>query len=114
MATNERLATRQRIPKLSEQPEGPNGRYYSSYRDANGKCQRQRFSRDRKESEQAYRRWAIKHYDDSVDIVIRDGTGRKDALEQTAIPQQLILISFQDDTKSDMLHACHDNAYPIH
>ena len=25
----------------------------------------------------------------------------------------LILISFQDDTKSDMLQACHDNAYPI-
>lgn len=83
MATNEQLATRRRIPKLSEQPEGPNGRYYTSYRDAKGKCQRQRFSRDRKESEQAYRRWVIEHYDDSADIVIRDGAGRKDALEQT-------------------------------
>ena len=56
MATNERLATRRRIPKLSERLEEPNGRYYSSYRDADGKCQRQRFSRDRKESDQAYRR----------------------------------------------------------
>jgi len=26
---------------------------------------------------------------------------------------ELILISFQDDTNSDMLRACHDNAYPL-
>jgi len=40
-------------------------------------------------------------------------------LEKTMMYQEttmklVILVSFQDDTKSDMLHACHDNAYLIH
>ena len=83
MATNRRLATRRRIPKLSKNTEGPKGRYYASYRDADGKCQRRRFTRDRKESEQEYRRWVIEHYDDAADIVIRDGSGFKGESVQT-------------------------------
>ncbi len=83
MATNPRLATRRRIPKLSENTEGRKGRYYAAYRDADGKCQRRRFSRDRKESEQEYRRWVIEHYDDAADIVIRDGSGFKGDSVQT-------------------------------
>ena len=73
MATNGRLATRRRIPKLSE-PDSDTGRFYASYRGPKGTARRERFTRDRKESEQLYRRWVIEHYDDSADIVIRDGS----------------------------------------
>jgi len=59
------------------------GRYYASYRDADGKCQRRRFTRDRKGSEQEYRRWVIENYDDTADIVIRDRSGFKGDSVQT-------------------------------
>ena len=59
------------------------GSTLNDYRDANGKCQRRRFTRDRKESEQEYRRWVIEHYDDAADIVIRDGSGFKGDPVQT-------------------------------
>jgi len=81
--TKRTTATRRRIPKLSKEPESGNGRYSAAYRDADGKCQRERFTRDRKESEQLYRRWVIEHYDDAADIVIRDGSGFKDDLERS-------------------------------
>lgn len=45
--------------------------------------QRRRFTRDRKESEQLYRRWVVEHYDDTADIVIRDGSGFKGDMERT-------------------------------
>jgi len=83
MATNERLATRHRIPKLSDKPEPGTGRYYASYRSSNGTARRQRFVRDRIESQQMYRRWVIEQYDDHADIVIRDGSGFKDDVERT-------------------------------
>lgn len=34
-------------------------------------------------------------------------------LQRLCQQRQLILISFQDDTKCDMLEACHDRVYPI-
>jgi len=74
MATIGKPTTRNRIPKLSEKPEPGTGRYYTSYRAAGGSARRQRFTKDRKESEQLYRRWVIEHYDDSVDIIVRDGS----------------------------------------
>ena len=83
MATNGRLATRRRIPKLSEQSESDTGRYYASYRGPNGTARRERFTKNRKASEPLYRRWVIEHDDDSADIVIRDGSGFKGKLEQT-------------------------------
>ncbi len=83
MATNGRLATRRRLPKLSDTPEQGTGRFYASYRGSNCTARRQRFTKDRKESAQLYRRWVVEHYDDSADIAIRDGSGFKSALEQT-------------------------------
>ena len=87
MATNERLATRHRIPKLSDKPEPGTGRYYASYRSSNGTARRQRFTRDRMESQQMYRRWVIEQHDDHADIVLRDGSSFKGDLERAAIPQ---------------------------
>lgn len=83
MATNGKPTTRKRIPKLSEKPEPGTGRYYTSYRAASGSSRRQRFTRDYKESEQLYRRWVIEHYDDSVDIIVRDGSSLNGHLERT-------------------------------
>ncbi len=74
---------RKRIPTLSDKPEPGTGRYYTSYRAAGGSARRQRFTKDRKESEQLYRRWVIEHYNDSVDIIIRDGSGFNGTLERT-------------------------------
>ncbi len=82
MATDFKPATRKRIPKLSDKPEPGTGRYYTSFRAASGTARRQRFTKDRKESEQLYRRWVIEHYDDSADIIIRDGSGFNGALER--------------------------------
>ena len=59
------------------------GRYYASFRGPNGTARRQRFTKDRKESEQLYRRWVVEHYDDTADIVIRDGSGFKGDMERT-------------------------------
>ncbi len=47
-------------------------RSYTSYRAASGSVRRKRFTKDRKESEQLCHRWAIEHYDNSVDIIVRD------------------------------------------
>ncbi len=83
MATDFKPATRKRIPKLSDKPEPGTGRYYTSYRAASGSARRQRFTKDRKGSKQRYRRWVIEHDDDSVDIIIRDGSGFNGPLEWT-------------------------------
>lgn len=83
MTTNGRLATRRRIPKLSHTPEQGTGRFYASYRGSNDTARRQRFTKDRKEYAQLCHRWVVEHNDNSADIVIRDGSGFKSALEQT-------------------------------
>ncbi|MCH8146773.1 MAG: hypothetical protein IH987_02120 [Planctomycetes bacterium] len=44
---------------------------------------RQRFTKDDKESEQLYRRSVIERYDDSVDIIVRDGSALNGYLERT-------------------------------
>jgi hypothetical protein len=83
MATNGRLATKHCIPKLSEKLAPRTERYYTSFRGPNGSARRQGFTKDHKESEQLYRRWVVETYDDSADIVIRDGSGFKGDLERT-------------------------------
>ena len=85
MATGVRPATRRRVPKLSEKPEPWTGRRYASFRGPKGTARRQRFTRNHKESEQPYRCWVIENYDDSADIVIRDGAGFKSDLERTPL-----------------------------
>ena len=83
MASNGKPTTRKRIPKLSEKPEPGTGRHYTSYRAASGSARRQRFTKDYKESEQLYRRWIMEHYDDSVDIIVRNGSSLNGRLERT-------------------------------
>jgi integrase len=58
-----------RIPKLSIKPEANTGRYYTSFRTADGKSRRQRFTKDANESQMLYHRWIIEHYDKSVKII---------------------------------------------
>ncbi len=77
-----KTATRHRIPKLSEKPESGTGRYYTSLGGPSGTARRQRFTTDRKESEQLYRRWVVENCDDSADIVIRDASGFNGDLER--------------------------------
>ena len=48
-----------------------------------GTARRQRFAKDRKESEQLYRRWFVARYDDAADIVIGDGSRFKGEREHT-------------------------------
>src|SRR5688572_17956981 len=64
--------TWKRIPKLSEKPEQGTDRYYAAYRDDTGKVRRERFTKDRKESETLYRRWLVERYDEDAEIVLRE------------------------------------------
>ena len=49
------------------------GRWQVRYRDPAGKPRRQRFSKDRTESELAYHRWVVENYDQSAAIIAPDG-----------------------------------------
>ena len=58
---------RNRIPKLAG-PEKHTAKFYASFRDADGRAQKIRFTRDRKESERLYRRWIVENYDNTTII----------------------------------------------
>jgi len=53
---------KKRLPKLSQAPEKRSSRYFAAYRDHGGVPQKQRFTRDRGESEVLYAQWIAAHY----------------------------------------------------
>ena len=79
---------KKRIPKLSNKPEQGTGRYYTSFRDPNGKPKRQRFSKNREESQLMYHRWVIENYDKSAEIITS-----KTMQSKNNFPQSLPVIA---------------------
>ena len=71
--TEHRQSKKRRILRLSDEPELGLGRYHASYRDPTGKPRRKRFSKDRTESELAYRRWVVENYNQAAVIVAPSG-----------------------------------------
>ena len=74
---------KKRIPVLSKKTEPGNGRYYTSFRDSNGKSKRKRFSKDLEESQLMYHRWIIENYDNSTEIVTRQKTQGKHNFQES-------------------------------
>lgn len=53
---------KKKLPQLSQNPEKRSGRYFTAYRDRNGVPQKERFTRDRRESEVLYAQWIAANY----------------------------------------------------
>ena len=85
---------KRRIPKLSVKPEPDTMRYYASYRSANGKSKKKRYTRHRKESEIAHHRWIVENYDQSVRILASDRDARKANFDQSLPVIARVLESF--------------------
>lgn len=54
---------KKRLPQLSIKPDSK-GKYYAGYRDHEGRCQKERFSRELAESQVLYARWVAANFDD--------------------------------------------------
>ena len=74
---------KRRIPKLSNKTEPGTERYYTSFRDSDGKPKRKRFSKDLEESQLMYHRWVIENYDKSAEIITSKKTQSKNNFPQS-------------------------------
>lgn len=79
----QRPSRKRRIPKLSDKPEPTLDRYYTSYRPPAGKPRRKHCSKDRTESELAYRRWVVENYDQATAIIAPNGDLGKSNINQS-------------------------------
>ncbi len=53
---------KKKLPQLSENPEKRSGRYHAACRNSDGIPQKERFTRDRRESEVLYAQWIAANY----------------------------------------------------